>query len=278
MPRWPHDDMQSLVAFYGDPNDANFHSEQIVRIMPPWQLFYAGRPWTHGIEVHRKCASALSAALQEIWEHAGRTQAAIDACGLSNFSGSYVNRDVRGHPGVKSVHAFGAAFDFDAEHNPLGATRGAMPSEAVASFKHQEGTWGGDFVHRKDWMHFQFAYEGTWAAPKAAPAEPAPEPQDARDEEDRDAPATPFYKKPVVIGSALGGATGSGSALDAANQASDVLNTVNNIKDGVHQTGIIELGLKLIDTHPRFMFMATFAVLALVGVIALVATHFWRKK
>ena len=85
-------------------------------------------------------------------------QTALDASGLSNYSGSYNYRNVRGATSL-SCHAFGAALDIDAEHNPLGATSWHMPQQVVAAFKSVNATWGGDFIHRKDSQHFQFAHE-----------------------------------------------------------------------------------------------------------------------
>lgn len=75
----------------------------------------------------------------------------------------YANRDVRGHPGVKSNHAWGLAVDLDAEDNPM-TTDTKAKHEIVAAkidpiLKHFRGrlVWGGEYKSaRKDYMHLEF--------------------------------------------------------------------------------------------------------------------------
>ena len=151
---WPHDDTDSLIAYYGRPwDDPNL----LVHVPPPFIMKYEGAV-IHGILIHNKCAAALATALSSAWKFYGQDQSQIDATGLSNYSGSYNYRSVRGASNL-SCHAFCAALDIDAEHNMLGAAQGAMRKPVVDAFKYVGATWGGDFIHRKDWMHFQFAHE-----------------------------------------------------------------------------------------------------------------------
>lgn len=278
MSRWPHDDMESLVAFYGDPNDANFARDNLVTIHAPWNLIYDGRPWKAGITVHKKCSIALQTVLSDIWDHFSRDQENIDAVGMSEFDGSYNNRDVRGRPGVKSVHAFGAAFDFDAKDNALGVTRGAMDSYVINAWKKEGATWGGDFVHRKDWMHTQFACEG--AAVPLAPVDTDPVPPEPKSTDaGEDAPSVaPSTGKSLIKSKIAWLGTGSGVAVagDVANQASDALATFNSVKDGVHQTGVVDGFLNVLDKHPRFL-MGIVVVLALVAVVFFRWFDFARK-
>jgi len=152
---WPHDDTASLIAFYGKPWE---DGSLLVHVVPPFVMKYEGAV-IRGITIHKKCADALTEALNTAWISYKKDQAAIDASGLSNYSGSFNYRNVRGASNL-SCHAFGAALDIDAEHNPLGAVKGRMPQEVVQAFKSVGAFWGGDFIHRKDWMHFQFAREG----------------------------------------------------------------------------------------------------------------------
>ena len=154
MSQWPHDDTNSLIAFYGKPWE---DSSLLTHVTPPFVMKYEGTQ-IHGILFNVKCAGALLQALNNAWDAYGHDQAAIDASGLSNYSGSYNYRDVRGATNL-SCHAFGAAIDIDAEHNPLGSNSGAMPQQVVDAFKAAGAFWGGDFVHRKDEMHFQWATE-----------------------------------------------------------------------------------------------------------------------
>ncbi len=76
---------------------------------------------------------------------------------LETFDGCLMPRDVRGHPGQLSTHAYALAVDFNAADNALG-TRGKMHAEVVRFFKQEGFAWGGDFS-RCDPMHFSLAWE-----------------------------------------------------------------------------------------------------------------------
>ena len=155
---WPSDNTASLIAFYGKPWET---PSLLTHVAPPFAMYYEGT-LIHGILIHTKCAAAVTEALNNAWQAYGMDQKQIDASGLSNYSGSYNYRNVRGASSL-SCHAFGAALDIDAEHNPMwyaGAPKPFhMPNQVVAAFKSVNATWGGDFTHRHDPMHFQFAHE-----------------------------------------------------------------------------------------------------------------------
>lgn len=154
MARWPHDDPASLAAFYGDP-DKGEPGRHLVPVVPPFRMYYDGKP-IGAIQFHRKAAPALKAALDEIWEKCGKSQARVDAAGVSVFSGAYNPRKIRGSATRWSNHAYGAAIDFDAEHNGFNTGHGRMPDFVVAAFKRQGALWGGDYRGRTDPMHFEF--------------------------------------------------------------------------------------------------------------------------
>ena len=155
---WPHDDTTSLIAFYGKPWE---DTSLLTHVPPPFVMKYEGTQ-IHGILIHVKVADALLAALNAAWTFYGKDQAQIDASGLSNYSGSYNYRNVRGASSL-SCHAFGAAVDIDAEHNPMyynpNVVPCRMPSPVVNAFVSNGATWGGSFQHRVDKMHFQYAHE-----------------------------------------------------------------------------------------------------------------------
>lgn len=176
MTRWPADNQSALIAFYGDPGKGEI-ARNLVRVTPPFQMYYAGRP-LKTISFHKKAAPALLAALNDIWEHCGRDQAVLDKEGISNCAGTYNPRKVRGSATKWSNHAFGAAIDLDAESNGLGQ-KGDMPSWVVAAFKRQGARWGGDYRGRKDPMHFEFCDAGgavTFASLPATDADEAEQP------------------------------------------------------------------------------------------------------
>ena len=71
-------------------------------------------------------------------------------------SGGYVDRDIRGRPGVKSEHAYGRAIDVNADTNPLGSTHTDLPANIGAIARSLGLVWGGNFKNRKDPMHFEY--------------------------------------------------------------------------------------------------------------------------
>lgn len=165
MSRWPHDDPASLAAFYGDP-DKGEPGRQLVQVIPPFQMYYDGKP-IPCIKFHRKAAPALKAALEAIWDHYGRDQIKVDAARISHFSGAYNPRKIRGSATRWSNHAYGAAIDFDAEHNGFNTGHGTMPQAVVDCFKAQGALWGGDYHGRTDPMHFEFCSREAVARPVA---------------------------------------------------------------------------------------------------------------
>lgn len=154
MTQWPHDDPSSLAAFYGDP-DKGEPGHQLVPVVPPFQMYYDGKP-IKAIQFHKKAAGALLAALTEIWDHYGHDQAKLDQLRISHFSGAYNPRKIRGSATRWSNHAYGAAIDLDAEDNGLNAGHGTMPQPVIDAFKAQGALWGGDYHGRTDPMHFEF--------------------------------------------------------------------------------------------------------------------------
>lgn len=195
MTQWPHDDPASLAAFYGDPN-TGAPGRQLVTVAPPFKMYYDGKPVPH-ITFHRKAASALSAALNEIWDHYGRDQATLDKLGISHFSGTYNPRKIRGSATRWSNHAYGAAIDINAEKNGFNTGHGTMPQPVVDAFKRQGALWGGDYHGRTDPMHFEFCSRN--AAPVGfMPQTDADSASDVvEDETAQDTPDTkaPWYRK-----------------------------------------------------------------------------------
>ena len=163
MTKWPRNNQAELKAFYGDPAK-NEVEPQLVYIYPPFQMFYPSDDGRHTpvtkIRVHKKCAAAFNAAFAEIWLAFGKDQNAINKAGLNEYNGGYEKRLVRGSTENWSNHAFGAAIDINATHNPLGATKGQMPQEAIDAFVRQGAMWGGYYSGRKDLMHFEFMDNG----------------------------------------------------------------------------------------------------------------------
>ena len=161
MPRWPKDNQDDLIEFYGMPNTAAVES-QLVDVVPPFRMTYDGKP-VRSIKFHRKAAPALAAALNEIWEAYWRDQSRIDAARVSVYSGAYNPRYIRGTENTTkkwSNHAYGAAIDIDAEHNGFNTGHGTIPQIVIDAFKRQGARWGGNYSGRTDPMHFEFCGGG----------------------------------------------------------------------------------------------------------------------
>jgi hypothetical protein len=157
---WPHDDNETLIKFYGTPGMVKLRD-----FVPPFQMIDADtKKPVKSFEVHPKCFNAFAQVFQEIWDKCNHDQSVIEKYHLHLFGGSYNKRLVRGSTSHWSVHAFGAAIDINPAGAPMAVderpTQENMPDFAVEAFKRAGATWGGDFQHRKDWMHFQFVYEG----------------------------------------------------------------------------------------------------------------------
>jgi hypothetical protein len=150
--------MQAKIAFYGDPRgphgvNETWFSNNVVRVVPPWKMTYAGKPIA-SIAFHKKCAPALTAALNDIWEACEHDQSTIKKNGLDEYGGSFNYRLIRGRSEL-SNHSFAIAIDIAPTGNELGKKVGKMPAFAVKAFKDQGFRWGGDYKGRKDWMHFE---------------------------------------------------------------------------------------------------------------------------
>jgi hypothetical protein len=158
MPTWPKDTMEAKIAFYGDPRgphgvNESWFSNNVVRVVPPWKMLYAGKS-IKSIAFHTKCAAALSAVLDDIWQTCNKDQKTIEKSGLQEYGGSFNYRLIRGSSAI-SNHSFAIAIDLAPSGNGLGVKRGTMPAFAVKAFKDQGFRWGGDYKGRKDWMHFK---------------------------------------------------------------------------------------------------------------------------
>lgn len=112
------------------------------------------------MEFHKQAAAQL----QGLWK-AWQAQDLVKL--ILTFDGSFVPRLIRGAPLVKdfrklSNHAFGSAFDINANLNPLGTTPAFISQKGsvrllVPTANDYGFYWGGHFNTRKDGMHFEVA-------------------------------------------------------------------------------------------------------------------------
>jgi len=141
---WPATDQASLTRFYGAAGDES----QLVNLVPPAPVYYGGKK-VRSIRCHHKVAESLHDIIADI-------AAGPFAYILKSYDGCYNNRPMRGGS-LPSLHARGAAIDFDAANNgnrtawPVNAT---MPIEIMEIFARHGWIAAGAFWGR-DAMHFQ---------------------------------------------------------------------------------------------------------------------------
>ena len=151
---WPKDTTAAKNAYYGDFHAKNWSNENLIRIKPPFTMFYERKPMHSGILVHRKISNALLAVFEEIWVSCEKDQIKVDKTGASDFGGCFNIRQIAGSNSW-SNHSWACAIDLAPSTNGFNM-KGTLPSLVVSAFKRQGALWGGDYTGRKDPMHFEF--------------------------------------------------------------------------------------------------------------------------
>lgn len=146
-----------IIYFYSLPSrDATgavtqkWKDTNLMTVEVPFRLHLAWADvWVGRVTVHHKIVEPLLDALEAV-KHAGLADFLS-----KDYGGSYQDRAKRGN-GKISLHAFGAAIDFRIMANPLGRKPEPEMYNVAKLFIPLGWTWGGNFVGRKDGMHFQF--------------------------------------------------------------------------------------------------------------------------
>lgn len=162
MTEWPLE--TDADAFYGNPRahggsyDVRWARDNLVHVHCPWQLHMGPHQPVPFVTIHRKCAESVRRVLAHVWERIGKSQEAAAAHGYAVFSGSFNFRPIRGSHHL-SMHAYGAAIDWDAPDNPMGygnlRHRFTDEDPLIAAFKAEGWRWGGDYCSRHDYMHVE---------------------------------------------------------------------------------------------------------------------------
>lgn len=161
---WPlQSDLAAMHAMFGNPDanndgapDPAWVRGHLTTIVPPYQLFYAGKP-VRAVTLNRAIAASVTRALTKV---AGlvpdpKQRAKL---GIDQFDGCYNFRPKRNGSGSLSMHAYGVALDFSAARNPFHAQHSDLPTLFVMAFKDEGAEWGNDWTPAsRDPMHFQFA-------------------------------------------------------------------------------------------------------------------------
>jgi len=133
---------------------SNWVQENIVTITVPQLMGVSGAPANGHAQFHRLVAPRVLSLFQA-WEDAGLKPLIL------SYGGSFVPRFIRGSRSVLSQHAFGSAFDINAQWNGLAATPAAVGAKGslrlLVPIANGLGFyWGGHFA-RRDGMHFEIA-------------------------------------------------------------------------------------------------------------------------
>ena len=133
---------------------SNWEADNIVTVTIPQLIGVSGAPATGRVRFHKLVAPRV-VELFQAWEDAGLKRL------ISSYAGSFVPRFIRGSRSVLSQHAFGSAFDINANWNGFGVTPAALNAKgsvrALVPMANERGFyWGGHFAKR-DGMHFEVA-------------------------------------------------------------------------------------------------------------------------
>lgn len=112
---------------------------------PNWKVLNTAQTVRH-IACNIDLAVPLRAALTEIRFYGLGDQ-------LKTFDGAFALRFVRGRY-TPSTHAYGLAIDINAGIEPLGTEATHFTPEFIDCWRKHGWKWGGDFIERKDNMHF----------------------------------------------------------------------------------------------------------------------------
>lgn len=153
MNNWPKDDTQDKMTFYGDFRRAEWASLYLIRIQAPFKMYYEKQLLTHGVLLNKKCADAMLAAFNEIWDKCGHDQSAVDKTGASDYAGCFNIRKIAGSNNY-SNHSWACAIDLSPNTNGFNMVP-TIGGIVINAFKNQQFRWGGDYHGRKDPMHFE---------------------------------------------------------------------------------------------------------------------------
>lgn len=138
--------LDEIIGAFGSLDTPNFESRYVEPFTLPYPLSYGGIKVTRG-----RCHHLIIENFQKAFE-------AIRAAGLQdqvqNYGGIYNVRPIRGQTAHPSTHSWGIAIDLEPTKYPLGSTQ-RFPDGIVKIFQDAGFFYGGDFISRKDPMHFQ---------------------------------------------------------------------------------------------------------------------------
>lgn len=150
---WPR--QRDMIAFYGQPGENQTHLESPYPLYLDWQLSERAS----GFSIHEKCHDSALRVMKRVLSAYG--EPAIHSLGLDQFGGCLNVRKMRDSRSW-SVHAWGAAIDWDADRNQLRQTSktAQMAKPQYKTFLDlwaEEGWLSLGRARNFDWMHVQAA-------------------------------------------------------------------------------------------------------------------------
>ena len=153
---WPF--QKDVESYYGNVEEI---PKKLVRITPPYKLWYAGNMNLEikSFQIHEKVAPSVDRVLKRVLSEYGEQR--IKDLNLDVFGGSYVKRQMRGS-NRWSMHAYGIAIDWDPVNNQLRwdhtkAKFAGSDYRVWFSLWREEGWVGLGPSKDFDWMHVQAA-------------------------------------------------------------------------------------------------------------------------
>lgn len=163
MPTWPlQSDLKAMRRVFGNPDanndgaaDPSWMRDHLTSIVPPYPLFYDGKP-VKRITLNKAIAEPTLRALQRV-AHDFPSLANRKQLGIDQFNGCFNFRKKRAGSSL-SMHAYACALDFNAARNPFRSATTDMPPGFVDAFRAEGAEWGGSWsAASRDGMHLQFA-------------------------------------------------------------------------------------------------------------------------
>lgn len=165
-----------IEAMFGNPARSDgtlnptWESQNIRTVTPPlgWRLYYQdedGLIPVSGMRIHKKLEDSFQQVLTEIWNFAkaqiggnpsdDAIRQWLHVRRLDQHTGAFNFRPKRGSSG-RSLHSYGIAIDWDADHNPQGSPQTTLPAWWYEIW-HRHGWTDGRTYSKPDPMHVQFA-------------------------------------------------------------------------------------------------------------------------
>ena len=151
---WPKDTTAAKNKFYGDFRLKSWQAEYLIRIKPPFTMFYDGKPMKTGILVNKMCAPAMMDAFNEIWGKCNFDEKKVAETGASDFGGCFNIRQIAGSNSY-SNHSWACAIDLSPKTNGFNM-KGTLSKVVIDAFDRTGARWGGRYVVRKDPMHWEW--------------------------------------------------------------------------------------------------------------------------